>query len=138
MLAGREVLKTLDKYLAASASFAMETTLSSRKHSSLIAQARSAGFSSHLIFVGLDNPERCISRIRERIAQGGHAVPEPDIRRRYARSLANCEPAIRLVDLAYLYDNSGDAHRLVLIAKDGKIVWQTDAPPPWFLTAGLL
>ena len=52
-------------------------------------QAQAHGFIVRLVYVCLDNPERSIQRVRERVAQGGNDVPDADIRRRYNRSLLN-------------------------------------------------
>jgi predicted ABC-type ATPase len=83
------------------------------------------------VFVGLGSPDRCISRIRNRAALGGHFVPDTDVRRRYARSIANAEAALRLADTAKFYDNSGAGHRLVLVAKAGVLVWRAKVVPAW-------
>jgi predicted ABC-type ATPase len=129
--AGREVLKRTADYLLRGVSFAIETTLSSRNRLELIRKAKFGGYTIHLVFVGLDSPERCITRIRNRAALGGHLIPDADVRRRYARSVANAAQALRLADMAGFYDNSGDSPRLVLSAKAGKVVWQTEPTPEW-------
>lgn len=129
--AGREVLKQTAGYLSQGVSFAVETTLSGRGKVELIREAKSRGYEIHLVFVGLDSSERCISRIRNRAARGGHFIPEADVRRRYARSIANASEGLRLAEIAKFYDNSEDAHRLILIAKAGVIVWQAEPLPKW-------
>lgn len=129
--AGREVLQRIEDYIVSRASFAVETTLSSRRNVELIQRARSCGFEVHLVFVGTESPERCMLRIRTRVSGGGHAVPDADVRRRYARSLANASEALRSADFARFYDNSGDRHQLILIARGGTIVWQVDPLPQW-------
>ena len=131
LAAGREALRRTAAYLAAGASFAVETTLSGKGNLDLISHAKSLGYEIHLIFVGVDTAERCVSRVKNRVARGGHSVPEADVRRRYERSMANSVTAVRLVDLAKFYDNSKDGHRLVLIAKDGPIVWRAVPLPAW-------
>jgi predicted ABC-type ATPase len=129
--AGRDVLKRTAHYLNLGVSFAVETTLSGRGRVDLIRKAKSHGYEIHLVFVGLDSPERCITRIRNRAARGGHFVPDADVRRRYARSLENAAEALRLADTAKFYDNSGDSHRLILVAKAGIVVWQEEQVPKW-------
>ena len=69
--------------------------------------------------------------MRNRAADGGHFVPDADVRRRFARSVANASQALRLADLAKLYDNSAEGHRLVLVAKHGVVVWQAEPLPEW-------
>jgi predicted ABC-type ATPase len=129
--AGREVLTRTAEYLSQGVSFAVETTLSGRGRLDLIDKAKSRGYEVRLIFVGLDSPERCVTRVRNRFARGGHSVPEEDVRRRYDRSVANALKAIRDVDAAEFYDNSGEEHRFVLATKAGEIVWRADPLPAW-------
>ena len=129
--AGREVLKRTADYLNRRASFAVETTLSSRGRVDLIRKAKSQGYEIHMLFIGMDSPDRCITRIRNRAARGGHFIPDADVRSRYARSVANAAQALRSVDIAYLYDNSGDGPRLILVANGGIVTWQAEPVPEW-------
>jgi predicted ABC-type ATPase len=129
--AGREVLKRTADYLNRGVTFAVETTLSSRGRVDLIRKAKSRRYEIHLVFIGLDSPEGCIARIRNRAARGGHFIPDGDVRRRYARSVRNAAQALRLVDTARFYDNSGDGARLILVANAGIVVWQAEPVPEW-------
>jgi predicted ABC-type ATPase len=97
----------------------------------LIRKARARGYEIQLLFIGLDSPERCMSRIRNRAALGGHFIPDADVRRRYARSAANAGKALRMADSARFYDNSGDSARLIVVARAGIVVWQADTIPGW-------
>ena len=66
------------------------------------------------------------------VAQGRHNLPQEDIRRRYARSLANLPAAIELADRATILDNSTVAgHQLVLIVENGRVVEQVRELPEW-------
>jgi predicted ABC-type ATPase len=49
-------------------------------------------------FCRIQQPGESIKRIRNRVAHGGHFVPDSDVRRRYARSMVNVPEAIRLAD----------------------------------------
>ncbi len=113
----------------------IETTLSSRSSLNLIDKARSEGYETHLIFVALDSPERCIARIRTRVLRGGHFIPDADVRRRYKRSMAALPEALRAVDLAKVYDNSGDEHQLVLIVESGVVKSRSGELPRWLQDA---
>jgi len=97
--AGRIVLKRTADYLDRGVSFAVETTLSSRNRVDLIRKAKCRAYEVHLVFIGLDSPERCITRIRNRAARGGHFIPDIDLRRRYVRSMANAARALQSADL---------------------------------------
>lgn len=94
-------------------------------------QAKSRGYKVHLVYVALSSPEQNIMRIRNRVALGGHSIPDADVRRRYTRSLANAAEALRLADVAKFYDNSGDDPLLILVAKNGVVVWQRAPLPAW-------
>ena len=129
--AARDVLSRTAAYLSSGVGFAIETTLSSLGRVDLLRKAKSRGYEIHLVFIGIDSPERCIARISHRAARGGHFVPDADVRRRYARSVANATTALRLADNAHFYDNSGDGPRLILVAKAGQVVWRADVVPKW-------
>ena len=66
------------------------------------------------VFLQLATPEAAISRVRRRVSQGGHDVPDGVVRRRFQKGWRNFERVYRdLVDEWIVYDNSGDAPRLV-------------------------
>ncbi len=81
-----------------------------------------------------DNPERSIQRVHERVAQGGHDVPDEDVRRRYARRLLNLRQVVNMVNQAIVYDNSGVEPRLVLEIRSGVVVTRTTELSSWAST----
>jgi predicted ABC-type ATPase len=94
--------------------FAFETTLSGLSYARLIPRWQDAGYGVKLIFLGLPTPELAIARVAVRVAQGGHAVAEEIIRRRFASGLRNFkEIYLDLVDRWEWYDNSGTTPRLL-------------------------
>lgn len=108
--AGRLMLDELARHGAAKNSFAFETTLAGRGYLRLIREWRAAGYLVTLLFLRLGSPEEAIARVAERVRQGGHAIPESVIRRRYAAGLSNFFALYApLVDAWVLYDNSGRA-----------------------------
>jgi predicted ABC-type ATPase len=95
--------------------------------------ARERGFTVHLAYICLDSAEVNVQRVRARFAQGGHDVPDADIRRRYERSLANVPLAVRIANTAWLYDNSGHTSRAVMGTRDGLVIWCADDAPGWVM-----
>lgn len=87
--AARTVLRRCAENIADRRSFALETTLAGRTHLRTVTAARAAGMAAHLLFCILPDVETALRRIADRVASGGHAVPEADARRRYARACAN-------------------------------------------------
>jgi predicted ABC-type ATPase len=72
--AGRDVLKRTADYLNRGVSFAVETTLSSRGRVDPIRKAKSRGYEIHLVFIGLDSLERCITRVPNRQCRSSAAI----------------------------------------------------------------
>ena len=73
-------------------------------------------------------------RVRERVAQGGHDVPDVDIRRRYARSLSNARRLVPIVHQALVFDNSGAEPRPVFEMPQGQLLSTADEIPTWATT----
>ena len=60
-----------------------------------------------ILFLALPSADAAIQRVQERIAQGGHDIPEDVIRRRFVAGRANFEKLYKpLVDAWALYDSS--------------------------------
>ena len=87
--AARLMLNELDEYTKAGESFAFETTLSGTHYLERIQEWKNLGYTIKLWFISLSSPELAISRVAERVAQGGHNIPEEIIRRRYKAGLEN-------------------------------------------------
>ncbi len=67
-----------------------------------------------LIFLNLPTADLAVARVSARVAQGGHAVPEATIRRRFDKEMQNFHTMYRsLVSSWALYDNSGPVPRLI-------------------------
>lgn len=79
----------------------------------------------------MGDPELHIERVRLRVSQGGHDIPDADIRRRYGRSLLHSPEAIQLADEAVVLDNSGARPERMLMLNDGRIIWRSTSLRPW-------
>ena len=91
LAAGRLVLERLEAVTAARLDVVLETTLATRSHARRIVAWRRAGYRVELIYLRLPSAEESLARVRRRVSEGGHAIPEADIRRRYPRSLEYLE-----------------------------------------------
>jgi predicted ABC-type ATPase len=97
--AGRMLLTRIDDFVGAGRDFALETTLSSRLYARRIPSWRERGYTVELTYIRLPSADASLARVKHRVAQGGHDVPEEDIRRRFERSLWNLEQVYKpLVD----------------------------------------
>src|SRR5262249_51689831 len=105
--AGRLMLEEIKNHVRRGESFAFETTLSGLMYARLIPRWQRLGYRVKLIYLTLPNPEMAIARVAERVAQGGHSVPEHVIRRRCLAGWRNFNSKYKLlVDAWSLYDNS--------------------------------
>ncbi|MGH8190191.1 MAG: zeta toxin family protein [Rhodanobacteraceae bacterium] len=112
--AGKLMLQSMTEFLARSESFAFETTLAGTQYARRIPHWRKAGYHVTLIFLSLAGPEMAIARVVERVRQGGHAIPEDVIRRRFAAGRKNFQRLYQgVVDDWAEYDNSGPQPRLI-------------------------
>lgn len=132
---GKQAIKRARAYLVNNLSFAAETTLAGKTYLRMMAEAKQKGWLIDLIYVGVASVETSIDRVAQRVAQGGHNVPEEDIRRRYTRSLANLPIAIELANRATILDNSTAAgHQPIAIVENGRVVEQVRELPEWIKT----
>ncbi|HTU45751.1 MAG TPA: AAA family ATPase [Bryobacteraceae bacterium] len=131
IMAGREVLRRTQEYVASGQDFAIETTLSGIWTTRAINQALMLGFFVRLVYICLDSAEKSIQRVHERVAQGGHDVPDDDVRRRYARSLSNAKKVLSLVHETIIYDNSGPEPTLIVEIRSGRVVTKASELPLW-------
>jgi predicted ABC-type ATPase len=112
--AGRTVLERIAEFTQARVDFAFETTLSGLAYVPLLRRVRKAGFRLHLFYLWIPSAELALLRIRYRVQGGGHNVPEPDVRRRFGRTLGNLFRLYRpLLDTLHFFDNSSDTPRLI-------------------------
>jgi len=117
--AGRLMLEQIQIQISKGNSFAFETTLSGKVYARLIPQWQALGYAIHLVYLTLPNVEMAIDRVAARVKQGGHAIPEETIRRRFAAGLINFHQFYKpLVDKWFLYDNATE--KSVLLEEGGQ------------------
>lgn len=104
--AGRIMLAEIDEHVAQHRSFSFETTLSGRGYAAKVPQWRTAGCRVSLYFLSLPHAEMAVERVRVRVSQGGHNIPEAVIRRRFDAGIENFNSLYKpLVNDWFLYDN---------------------------------
>jgi predicted ABC-type ATPase len=112
--AGRLMLEEIDECVASGQSFAFETTLSGKGYLRKITLWQQLGYQVKLWFLSLPSEDIAISRVAERVVQGGHNIPEQIIRRRFKSGLENFhERCSKVVDSWAFYDNSGPEPQLI-------------------------
>jgi predicted ABC-type ATPase len=64
------------KLLDSSKSFTFETVMSAPDKVELLSEARRRGYRTYLYFVATEDPAINVERVKNRVASGGHKVPE--------------------------------------------------------------
>lgn len=130
------------KLLELRRTFTFETVMSHSDKVTLLHDAQEAGYRTYLYYVATDDPAINVSRVANRVALGGHPVPEDKIVDRYHKSLALLFSAIRSTSRAYIFDNSTNnadrTHTWLAEITDGRTLeLKTDRIPAWFQHAVL-
>lgn len=107
--AGKEYFKRLNLFFESDISFAVESTLSGNNIKRIIEKAKLKNYKIILVYSFLQNCAVCIKRVKNRVKNGGHNVPEADIIRRYYKSIIKFWNEYRfLVDEWSLFYNGYD------------------------------
>ena len=132
LAAGRQAIDRARAYIQSDCSFIVETPLSGNTYLNLMREVKALGWITSLTYIGIDDPNTNIQRVRSRVKLGGHDVPVADIVRRYDRSLSNLSKAAKIVDRLTLYDNYTDArHQLVATVEGNSTVVYMQKLPSW-------
>ena len=111
-------------------SFNEETTLTGKTILKLIDKVREKNYKLHLFYVGVGSPDISKERIKKRVADGGHHIPNEVVDKRYKESLKNFEKILKKFDNVVVYDNSVRFRTLLRII-DKKVIKIADNLPEW-------
>lgn len=118
--AGRIMLSRIHELIEKGEDFAFETTLATKSYLGFIEKARQKGYFVSLLFFWLESPELAMERVKSRVMDGGHSIPEDVIRRRYTRGIQNLfKLFFNKVDYLAIFDNSKTAPELIAEKKIG-------------------
>jgi predicted ABC-type ATPase len=102
--------------------FGFETTLLGKTYVKLLQGMKKGGYLVHIFFLWITNVELALERIKLRVRNGGHAIPEAIVRRPFGRSLPNFLRVYKpLADSWTISDNSGDVPKMTAFEESGKI-----------------
>ena len=122
MKAGRLVLKQIKEYAVKEKDFGFETTLSGKTYAKTCDRLKAEGYRIFLFFLWVPNVDLSLARIKQRVAKGGHDVPEKDVRRRFQRTLENFKRLYKdRADSWMFFDNSTQKPHLIAGFADGKL-----------------
>lgn len=105
--AGKLQLKIIEDIVKRQESFAFETTLSGLNYLKRINYWQSVGYEVILFFLKLPTDDMAVDRVKIRVLEGGHHIPEVVIRRRFKKGWDNFLSHYRdRVDAWTVFDNS--------------------------------
>ncbi|HAZ74483.1 MAG TPA: zeta toxin [Rikenellaceae bacterium] len=105
--ASRYMLMKINYLLGRFEDFSIETTLATRSLVKIIEEAHSLGYEVTILYFWLTSPELAIQRVKDRVASGGHNIPDNVVRRRYVMGLQYFfDTYIPICDRWILADNS--------------------------------
>ena len=117
--AGRLLISEVRNRLAAKENFAFESTLSGKTWLNFLNEAVTCGYEISIYFIFLNSIERNLNRIKKRVSQGGHPIPDEAVFRRHPRCFSNFWNLYRpLCSEWHIFDNSGVKPKLVLSKND--------------------
>ncbi len=114
-------------------SFCFETVFSHPTKIDFIAKAKALGYEIIIVIIHLDSPQLNKARVAQRVALGGHNVPEDKVESRIPRVLQNLKTAIPLCDHVRILDNSlfEDPYAPILTIRNGNVAPQKKPLPDW-------
>ncbi|AZB22827.1 zeta toxin [Kaistella haifensis] len=119
--AGRIMLKRIDELFSENENFAFETTLATKSYKEKILKAQENGYFVTLLFFWLKNTELAKERVKTRVLEGGHHIPDDIIERRYYNGILNLfNIYLPIVDQLLIFDNSEGKHKLIAEKNDGE------------------
>lgn len=132
----------LEEAIAKGLDFTFESTLGGKTITDLLIHAVGRKHALDIWFVGLESVELHLRRVAQRVAQGGHPIPEADIRRRWIGSHENIIRLIPFVRTLRVFDNSPEVTAgaepkpiLLLSIESGQLVYpgpeNLAATPEW-------
>ncbi|WP_429946089.1 zeta toxin family protein [Bibersteinia trehalosi] len=120
--AGRKAIELFQFAIKNQISFSMESTLSGRSILKRMEFAKENNFKTRLNYIGVDDPDINVERVKARVKAGGHFIDEETIRKRYDISRKNLINAIFINDETLVYDNSETKPNLILQIADKKVI----------------
>ena len=135
----------LEAAIAKRTNYAFETTLGGTTICRLLGEA-SETHSVVMLYCGLSSPELHIARVGQRVARGGHHIPEEKIRQRWSTSRVNLIKLLPKLSRLQILDNSTGVEPgqdipdplLVLELEQGRVIFPDhreaaamSAVPPW-------
>jgi predicted ABC-type ATPase len=102
--------------------FGFESTLSGLGYVGLLQGLKKSGYEVHFFYLWVPTVSLALDRVKARVLQGGHNVPDEVVRRRFARSPRNFLLRYRLLAEYWMFlNNEGTTPAIVAFQKKGSL-----------------
>lgn len=118
----------IDSDLRAHRSFGFESTYSGTSRPAVVRRAKALGYVVEAVFIGTSHHDINISRVQQRVQQGGHDVPTAEITRRWNAAQDNLRKTLDCFNTITILDNSAHEPTLVAIQHHGYRLLADHAP----------
>ena len=111
--------------------FGFESTWSGASRPAIVRDAANRGYETRAIFLGTADPRINIERVRRRVLEGGHHVPEHEICRRWTRAFENLLETWDVFERIDVLDSSTENVHRVAGKHHGRIHTVATGLPRW-------
>lgn len=119
LTASKLMVMRLRELLKANKSFAFETTASGKNYIKYLKEAQNRGYEINLVYLWLENEDLAVNRVAQRVANGGHHIPEEVIRRRYKLGITNIIRHYLPIANSFLFLDNSVVEAQKIIARKG-------------------
>lgn len=112
-------------------SFGFESTWSGASRPAIVREAKSRGYETYAIFLGTAHPGINIARVRRRVLEGGHHVPEREVLRRWTRAFENLLATWEVLDRVDVLDSTTETVQRVAAKHGGRTEIAPRGLPQW-------
>lgn len=119
--AGRKAIELFKFALKNQISFSMESSLSGKSILNRMKQAKEKGFSLRLNYIGVNDPDINVRRVKARVKAGGHFIDEQTICQRFEISRRNLITTLSFCNEVLIYDNSAEIPEVVFHIENNQI-----------------
>jgi predicted ABC-type ATPase len=125
------VRSRLADHISKNANFLIESNLAKQSDHDWLRLIKEKGYDIILYFLCTSNIEINIARVKKRVKEGGHDVPENIITDRYRMALVYLRKEIFNFQEVYLIENSTETAEQVALIKNGKLINKKEDCPEW-------
>lgn len=131
MKSGRMAIKERNRLIKEEESFCQETTLTGKGILNSLKKIKDLGYQINMYYVGVDDPNISLERIKNRVSKGGHGIDEEVVRRRYDNSLDNLKEAFKICDNITIYDNTKNFTKIAWFEKGDLVFYKNKNNVSW-------